>query len=76
MIHFVCSMIQVAFVVVVGCGGGGGGGKTICAKGDKYEGVLKKTELFLAHLSRRLKVRYCDRSSSGVRRASSVNFFL
>ena len=46
MIHFVCSMIQVAFVVVVGCCGGGGGGKTICAKGDKYEGVLKKQSYF------------------------------
>ena len=28
--------------------------------------------LFLAHLSRMLKVSYCDRSSSGVRRVSCV----
>ena len=31
--------------------------------------------LLLAHLSRMLKVSYCDRSSSGVRRQSSVELF-
>ena len=39
----------------------------------------KQVSFFLAHLSRMLKVRYCDRFSSGVHPAivfqSSVNFF-
>ena len=39
-------------------------------------GEVQMVSLFLAHLSRRLKVRYCDRSSCSICLLSPVNYFL